>query len=65
MRYATIPHSTSCSDLTPATNPYGTRQSFSPGPRAAWSTKAVGKMVSMPIPSIVTLLNNGFPRSVE
>ena len=32
-RYATIPHSTACSDVAPATNPYGAKQGFSPGPR--------------------------------
>jgi len=30
MRYATIPHMTSCSEIAPATNPYAGRQSFCP-----------------------------------
>ena len=30
-RYATLPHTTACSDLAPAANPYVAKQSFCPG----------------------------------
>jgi hypothetical protein len=45
MRYATVPHSTSCSDLAPASNPHGPKQVYSPGPRAGWAGQAVGQRV--------------------